>query len=127
MAAFDFASVADCSQLVNGFAYRASGVLDLALTNVPDLCNGKVQGNVGMSDHVSLGVTLNISPTVAGFDVARSVPLKSRVNWKAVCEAQSGLNWRSILRSPTMVQDFDMEVSRIMEQFVSMITVKRRF
>ena len=92
MAAFDFATVADCSQLVNGPTHWAGGVLDLVLTNVPDLCDVHVYGNVGRSDHASLGVALNLSPTVAGFDVVRRVPLKSRVNWNAVCEALSGLN-----------------------------------
>ena len=82
--------------------------------------------NVGRSDLALLGVALNLSPTVAGFNVARRVPLKSRVNWNAVCEARSGLNWRSIFRSPTMIQDFDREVSRIMERFVPMVTVRRR-
>ena len=85
-----------------------------------------VHGNVGRSDHASLGVALNLSPAVAGFDVARRVPLKSRVNWNAVCEALSGLNWRSIFRSPTMVHNFDREVSGIMERFVPMVTVRRR-
>ena len=80
VAAFDFATVADCSQLVNGPTHRAGGVLDLVLTNVPDLCDVHVHGNVGKSDHASLGVALNLSPAVAGFDVARRVPLKSRVN-----------------------------------------------
>ena len=126
MAAFDFATVADCSQLVNGPTHRAGGVLDLVLTNVPDLCNVHVHGNVGRSEHASLGVALNLSPAVAGFDVARRVPLKSRVNWNAVCEALSGLNWRSIFRSSTMVHDFDREVSGIMERFVPMVTVRRR-
>ena len=36
----------------------------------------------------------------------------------------SGFNWRSIFRSPTMVQDLDREVSRIMERFVPMVTVR---
>ena len=92
-------------------------------------CSGSMccafHGNVGRSDHASLGVVLNLSPTVAGFDVARRVPLKSRVNWNTVCETLSGLNWRSIFRSPTMDQDFDREVSRIMERFVPMVTVRR--
>ena len=79
MAALDFATVADCSQLVNGPAYRAGGVLDLVLTYVPDLCNVHVHGNVGTSDHALLGVALNLSSAVAGFDVPRRVPLKSRV------------------------------------------------
>ena len=126
VAAFDFAAVADCSQLVNGPTHVAGGVLDLVLTNVPDLCDVQVHGNIGRSDHASLGVALNLSPAVAGFDVARRVPLKSRVNWNAVCEALSGLNWRSIFSSPTMVLDFDREVSRIMEWFVPMFTIRRR-
>ena len=77
VAAFDFATVTDYSQLVIGPTHRAGGVLDLVLTNVQDLCDVHVQGNVGISHHASLGVTLNLSLTVAGFDVARRVPLKS--------------------------------------------------
>ena len=88
--------------------------------------NVHVHGNVGRSDHASLGVALNLSPAVAGFDVAHRVPLKSRVNWNAVCEALSGLNWRSIFRSPNMVHDFDREVSGIMERFVPMVSVRGR-
>ena len=42
LAAFDFATVADCYQLVNGPTHRAGGVLDLVLTNVPYLCNVNV-------------------------------------------------------------------------------------
>ena len=73
-----------------------------------------------------IGVALNLSPTVAGFDVARRVPLKFRVNWKVVCEALFGLTWRSIFRSPTTVQDFDKEVNGIMDRFVPIVTVRRR-
>ena len=111
VAAFDFATVGDCSQLVNGPTHRAGGVLD--------------RSDIDRSDHASLGVALNLSQTVAGFDVAHRVPLKSRVNLNAVCEALSGLDWRSFFRSPTMVLDFDREVSRIMERFVPMVTVRR--
>ena len=89
MAAFDFATVADCSQLVNGPTHRAGGGLDLVLTNVPDLCHVHVHGNVGRSDPASLGVAMNLSLAVDGFDVSRRLPLKSRVNWNAVCEALS--------------------------------------
>ena len=84
-----------------------------------------VHDNVGRSDHASLGVALNSSPAVAGFGVARRVPLKSRINWNAICEALSGHNWRSIFRSSTMVHDFDRVVSGIMERFVPMVTARR--
>ena len=90
--AFDFTTVNDCSQLVNGPTLRTGGVLDLVLANVLDLCDVHVHGNVDRSNHASLGIALNLSPAVAGFDVARRVSLKSRVNWNAVCEALSGLN-----------------------------------
>ena len=87
-------------------------MLDLVLTNIPDQCNANVHRNVGKSDHASLGVKLNLSPTVAGFDIVRGVPLKSGVNWNVYCEVLSGFNWRNIFKSPTMVQDSDMEVRR---------------
>ena len=45
VAAFDFATVADCSQLGNEPSHWAGGVLDLILTNVPDLCDVHVHGN----------------------------------------------------------------------------------
>ena len=108
VAAINFASLADCSQFFNGATHRAGGMLDLDLANLPDLCNVNVHGNVGRSDYASLGVILSLSPTVAGFDVARRVPLKSRVNWNAVCESLSWLPWKRFFRGPTMVQDFDM-------------------
>ena len=92
-AAFDFVTIVDYSQwLIGPFGY----ILDLVLTNAQDLYNVRVQGNVGGADHAALGVALNLSPTVAGFDVARRVLLKSRVNWSGVCEALSELNWRNI-------------------------------
>ena len=80
VAVFDFATVADCSQLVNGPTHRAGGVLNAVVTKNPNLCDVHVHDNIGRSDHASLGVALNLSPTVAGFDVARRVPLKSTVN-----------------------------------------------
>ena len=61
------------------------------------------------------------------FVVYQSPSTDDRVfDWNAVCEGLSGLNWRSIFRSPTMVHDFDREVSGIMEQFVPMVNVRRR-
>ena len=57
VAAFDFSTVADCSQLVNGPTHRAIGVMDFFLTNESDLCDVHDQGNVGKSDHASLGPT----------------------------------------------------------------------
>ena len=85
--------------MVNGSTHRTSGVLDLVLTNVQDLCNVSVLGNVGRSDHTLLGIALNLSTIIAGFDVAHRVPLKTRVNSNGVCETLSEFNLRNIFMS----------------------------
>ena len=69
--------------------HRAGGVFDLVLTNVPDLSDVSVQGNIRRSDHASLEIALNLSSTVAVFDVACRVPLKSRAILNGTCEALS--------------------------------------
>ena len=51
VAAFDFATVADCSQLIDGHTHTAGAVWDLVLTNVPDLYNVNLRGNVVRSDN----------------------------------------------------------------------------
>ena len=51
VAAFDFATVADCSQLIDGPTHTAGAVWDLVLTNVPDLYNVNLRGNVVRSDN----------------------------------------------------------------------------
>ena len=40
--------------------HRPGGMLHLVRTNVPDQCDVDVHGNVGRSDHASLGVALNL-------------------------------------------------------------------
>ena len=64
VADLDFATIADCSQLVNRPTHRAGGVLDLVLKNVPDLCD--VHGNIGRSDHASLGGLLKFISYCSG-------------------------------------------------------------
>ena len=58
---------------------------------------------------------VNLSHSVAEFDVVRRVIFKFRLNWIGVCEALIRINLKNIIRNPTMVQDFDTEVSRIMD------------
>ena len=63
---------------------------------------------------------------VGDFNCHHSELLGSRITDAHGMVALSGLNWRSIFRSPTMVRDYDREVSGIMERFVPMVTVRRR-
>ena len=54
VAAFDFATVSGCDQLVVGPTHARGGTLDLLMTDVPDLVWVAVVAPIGNSDHSSL-------------------------------------------------------------------------
>ena len=54
VAAFDFATVSGCGQLVVGLTHARGGTLHLLLTDVPDLVRVAVVAPIGNSDHSSL-------------------------------------------------------------------------
>ena len=68
VAAFDFATLTDCShsQLVRGPTHQDCGILNLVLTDVPDLCQVSVDSSVCRSDHSALFLTLKL---VKGIDL----------------------------------------------------------
>ena len=51
VAAFDFATVSGCDQLVVGPTHERGGTLDLLTTDVPDLVRVAVVASIGNSDH----------------------------------------------------------------------------
>ena len=55
VAAFDFATVSGCDQLVVGPTHACCGTLDLLMTDVPDLVRVAVVAPMGNSDHSSVG------------------------------------------------------------------------
>ena len=58
-AAFDFATVSGCDQLVVGPTHARDGILDLLLTDVPDLILVDVVAPIGNSDHSSLSAVIS--------------------------------------------------------------------
>ena len=54
VAAFDFATVSGCDQLVVGQTHALGGTLDLLMIDVPDLVLVTVVAPIGNSDHSSL-------------------------------------------------------------------------
>ena len=54
VAAFDFATVSGCDQLVVGPTHARGGTLDLLMTDVPDSVRVAVVPPIGNSDHSSL-------------------------------------------------------------------------
>ena len=54
VAAFDFATVSGCDQLVDGQTHARGGTFDLLFTDIPDLVRVAVVAPIGNSDHSSL-------------------------------------------------------------------------
>ena len=61
VAAFDFATVSGCYQLVVGPTHACGGTLDLLMTNVPDLVWVAVAALIGNSDHSSLSAAISMA------------------------------------------------------------------
>ena len=59
VAAFDIANVSGCDQLVVGLTHKRCGILDLVMTDVPDLIRVAVVAPIGISDHSSLSAVIS--------------------------------------------------------------------
>ena len=59
VAAFDFATVSGCDQLVVGPNHARGGTLDLQMTDIPDLIWVAAVAPIGNSDHSSLSAVIH--------------------------------------------------------------------
>ena len=94
--ALDFSTVPGCDQHVIGPTHARGGTLTLQMTDVSDLVRIAVVAPLGSSDHSLLSIAISMALVVPFLCVSRSVFLKHRVNWTAVCDAIGVLPWRSI-------------------------------
>ena len=79
VAAFDFATVSGCDQLVVGPTHTRGGTLNL-MTDVPDLVRVAVVAPIGNSDHSSLLAVISMAQAVSNLCVSLEVFLKHQVN-----------------------------------------------
>ena len=91
VAAFDFASVSGCDQLVVGQTHARGGTLDLLMTDIPELVRISVVAPIGNSDHCTLSAVISVTQAVPNLCVRRKVFLKPQVNWNTVCGAMQDL------------------------------------
>ena len=88
VAAFDFATVSGFDQLVFGPNHARGGTLiDLLMTDVPDLVRIAVVALIGNSDHSSLSAVIPMAHAVPNLCVSRKVFLKHQVNKNTACGA----------------------------------------
>ena len=104
VAAFDFATVSCCDQMVVDPTHTRGGILDLLMTDVPDLVRVVVVAQIGNSDHPSLSAVISMAQAVSNLCVSRKVFLKHQVNWNTVCGAIQEVPWRNIWLSDNRVE-----------------------
>ena len=73
VAAFNFATVSGCDQLVVGPTHECGGTLDLLMMDVPDLVQVAVVALIGNSDHSSLSAVILMVQTVPNLCVSVDV------------------------------------------------------
>ena len=71
VAAFDFATVSGCDQMVVGPTHARRGILDLLMTDVSDLIQVAVVAPIGNSDHSSLSAVNSTAQAVPNLCVSR--------------------------------------------------------
>ena len=76
VAAFDFATVPGCDQLVVGPTQARGGTLDHLMTDVPDLVLVAIAAPVVNSDHSSLSAVISMARVVPNLCVSWKVFLK---------------------------------------------------
>ena len=85
VAAFDFATVSSCDQLVLGQTHARGGTLNLLITDVPDLVRVSVGAPIGNCDNSSLSAIISMAQAIPCLCISRKVFLKHQVNWNTVC------------------------------------------
>ena len=111
VAAFDFATVSSCIQLVVGPTRARGATLDLLMTDVPDLVRVAVVAPICNSDHSSLSAVISMAQPVPNLWVIRKVFLKHQVNWNTVCGAIRELPWCNICLSDNPVEVLNEHLS----------------
>ena len=124
--AIDFATVSGCDQLVVGPTHACGGILDLVMTDVPDLVRVAVVAPIGNSDHSSLSAVISMAQAVQNLCLSRKVFLKQQVNWNTVCGAMQELPWRNIWLSDNPIQVLNEHLSLLVGHYVPTKVIRVR-
>ena len=73
VAAFDFASVSGCDQLVVGPTHVRGVTLDLLMTDIPDLVRVAIISTIGNSNHSYLSAVILMTQAVPNLCLNRKV------------------------------------------------------
>ena len=101
-----------------GPTHARGGILDLLMTDVPDLIWVAVVAPIGNSDHSSLSADILTAQGVPNLCVSRKVFLKHQVNWNTVFGAMQDLPWQNIWSSDNPVEVLNEHLSLLVGRYV---------
>jgi hypothetical protein len=125
-AALDFCTLSNCEQIVRGPTHNAGNLLDLAMTDTPDLVKVRICPPLGSSDHNCVRTSLQVEQVVSVPDSRRVVYLKSRAEWNGLLGAVLQFPWSRILASHDPVVELDRHTATAIERFVPKSTLLLR-
>ena len=126
VAAFDFATVSGCDQLVVGPTHARGGTLDLRMADVPDLIWDAVVAPIGNSDHSTLSAVISMAQAVPNLCVSMKVIMKYYVIWNNVCGAIRELPWFNIWLSDNPVEVLNEHLSLLVGYYVPTKVIRVR-
>ena len=117
VAAFDFATMSGCDQLVCP-THSRGGTLDFLMTDVPDLVRVAVVAPVSNSDHSTLSAVISMAQAVPNLCVSRKVFLIHQVHWNTVCGTLQDLPWSNIWSADNPVEVLNEHLLLLVGRFV---------
>ena len=126
VAAFYFATVSACDQMVVSRTHARGGTLDLLIPDDPDLVQVAVYAPIGNSDHSSLSAVISIAQAVPNLCVSRKVFLKHQLNWNTVCGAIWNLPWCNIWLVNNPVEVLNEHLSLLVGRYVPTKVIRVR-
>ena len=126
VAAFDFATVSGCDQLVVGPTHARGETLDLPMTDVSNLVRVAVVAPMGNSDQSSLFAVISMAQAVLNLCVSRKIFLKHQVNWNTVCGSIRELPWRNIWLSDNLVEVLNEHLSLLVGRYAPTKVIRVR-
>ena len=93
-----------CPVVISWLSHARGGILDLLMTDVPDLIRAAVAAPISNSNHSSLSAVISTAQAVPNLSFSRKIFLKHQVNWNTVCGAMRDLPRRNIWSSDNPVE-----------------------
>ena len=126
VAAFDFATVSGCDQLIVGQTHARGITHVLLITDVPDPVRAAIVAHIGNSDHSSTSGVISMVQPVSNLYVRRKVFQKPHVNWNTVCGAIQDLPWRKIRSADNSVEVLNQHFLLLVERYVPPKVIRLR-